>query len=77
MVFTILVVFLRRKPKLKFLFDFMKSLTTSENLSSNPLQRKRAPGFQKPLVNLNVVPKAACDPKNGFRKPAINVHWRK
>jgi hypothetical protein len=32
--------------------------------------------FREPLVSLKVVPKAACDAENRFRKPAMNVHGK-
>ncbi len=70
-----LAVFLSRKLKIKFLLASMKLLTDCENPSSNPL-RGACSG----------VPRAACYSKScseirllswKFRKPAVNVHWRK
>ncbi len=74
--FIILAVVLWRNSKMKFLLTSMKPLTNCENSSSNPLQRACS-GFLM----------AACDSKSCsvsrlwfwklFRKPVMNVHWRK
>ncbi len=76
MVFPYFCWLFVKKPKLKFSIASVKSLTNCESTSSNPLQ-SACSGF---LI-------AACDSKSCsesrlwlwklFRKPAMNVHWRK
>jgi hypothetical protein len=55
--YNIWLPFLRRKLKIKFLLSSLKSLTNSENPSSNPFQ-EACSGFQV----------AACDSKSFNRK---------
>ncbi len=54
----------------------LKSLTNSENPSSNPLQEARS-CFMVASVTLKVVPKAACDSKKMFLKPAMTCTLKK
>jgi hypothetical protein len=71
-------VFLLRKSKINVLLAFMKSLANCENPSSNRLQGACS-GFLIAACGSQtvVVPKAACDHNNCFKKPAMNVRWRK
>ncbi len=76
MVFTIFGCLFMKKSKIKFLYASMKSLTICEKPSSNPFHWACSSFLG-----------ATCDSKSCsesrlwfwklFRKPAINVHWRK
>jgi hypothetical protein len=60
--FHIIYCLLWRRLKIKFLLASTRSLTNSENPSSNPVH-ETCSSFRKPPVNLKAVPKAACGSK--------------
>ncbi len=65
-----------KESKIKFLLASMKSLTNCEIPSSNPFSGACF-GFLIAACVSKSCSETASDPENCYRKPAMNVHWKK